>query len=514
MTGIIKHKYSDFHVHEIDKYGVVQYLTSLDPLPLPPYPEGYEEWLASKDIFFTFKPDTDDQVSRIYYEQPNIEITLTRDECTLERTLKRRIRPLVTSFVLCKENLNQPQVISFLSKKTGKPKRNIGFSGTKDKRGITTQVVTIKEVPISRLQEIAPTLGDSIKIGQYKQVINPISLGDNQGNRFTLLIRDVKIPENASLKSGIERRLLALEENGFLNYFGMQRFGTGKIPTHQYGIHILRQEWDELIKIFITPQEGELESTHKAKLIYQRTHDPVLTLQALPKSAQSEISIFKAMSELPKDKQLKNPCELFKRIDRRQRMMYVHAYQSYLWNHILTQRWKKYGNEIVEGDYVQTKEGEIIQITNNNRNNFSIFDVVIKLPSKDEMSCEMIELMAKDNVTPKMFNDLASEYGAGGDWRKILIKPLDLEWELISHNNLDDLLIDSDMDRINGITNVNNRVENGKYNSLVISFSLGSGQYATMCLRELLKRSTEWFTDSNMSKPEKESFWKNFCDIS
>lgn len=508
MSGIIKHKFSDFHVHEIDKFGKVQYLESLDPLPQPSYPEGYENWLNSNEIFFDFKPESEEQVARIYYEQPNMDINYTTDKCTIERKFKRRPRQIITSFTLCKENLNQQQAIGLIAKKTGKHKKNIGFAGTKDKRGITTQILTIKDVPISKLIEISTNLSDNVMIGQFKECINPISLGENKGNRFTILIRDVKIPErNVSIDEGIRNRINELNKHGFLNYFGMQRFGTGKIPTHYYGILILKREWKELINIFITPQEEELEGTRKAKQLYQQTKDAKAALRLIPKSAQSEYAIFQAMAELPPEKQLSQPFELFKRIDRRQRMLYVHAYQSYLWNHMVSSRWMKHGNNVVVGDHVQTKEGKIIEITNQNRNDYSIFDVVISLPSGDNTPPEMVELMAKDGVTPEMFQKLSSEFGAGGDWRRMVIKPQNLEWELIRHDDFDALLIDSDMDKLRGVSNASNRVPNGRYVSLNISFSLGSGMYATMCLRELLKRSTEWFTDSSMSKADKKPFW-------
>lgn len=508
MTGIIKHKFSDFHVHEIDRNGEVQYLTSLSPLPPPSYPPGYEDWLSSDDIFFRFTPTSEAQVARIYYEQPTMDITYTATHCTIERKFKRRPRQLITAFTMCKANMNQQQAISLIAKKAGTQKKNIGFAGTKDKRGVTTQTLTIKDVPPARLAEVAASLGDSVRIGQFRECINPISLGENAGNRFTILVRDVAAPERGvPLEEAVGRRLSALAESGFLNYFGMQRFGTGRVPTHHYGILILKRDWRALVDLLVAPQDGELEGTRRAKLLYQQTGDARAALRLVPKAAQAEYAVFQALAE----GRASDPHELFRRVDRRQRMLYVHAYQSYLWNHAASLRWARHGASVAAGDFVASGSGAV-QVSAESPRGYSIFDVVIPLPSREGVAPEVAELMARDGVTPEMFAALSSEYGAGGDWRRLVIRPEKLEWEVIRYDDPDALLIDSDIDRLEGVSHREQRKEGGRRAALCVSFSLGSGQYATMCLRELLKRSTEWFTDSEMSKGGK-SRWPFGCTI-
>ena len=39
-------------------------------------------------------------------------------------------------------------------------------------------------------------------------------------------------------------------------------------------------------------------------------------------------------------------------IQRNMRLMYVHAYQSFVWNTVAGKRWEVYGNKTVEGDLV------------------------------------------------------------------------------------------------------------------------------------------------------------------
>ena len=523
MSGIIKHKYSDFHVNEIDRSGNIVRLTSICDFSEPSYPDGYEDWLKSNQHFFSFVPESDEQVARIYYEQPTFSVLEQNGKVTVERLYKKKTRPFYLHFVLYKENINQQSAIGKIAQKVGKQKKMIGFAGSKDKRGITTQICSIKDVQPEKFIQAVQNIDEHIKIGKIKIAVNPVSLGDLSGNRFTIVLRDIKLEgdNDSNIYEGVKRRVEELDKSGFINYFGMQRFGTSVVPTHKIGELVLKRKWREIIDILLEPQESDVPRLKEAKELFKKTHDAKQALKILPHSAQTEYSIFEAMSRLPQDQQFSNPYELFSRIDRRQRMMYIHAYQSYLWNHMVSNRIEKYGTKIVIGDKVLIENGKknkenVIDVTESNINNYTIFDVAIALPSgkmsNDEVDPDLIQLMEKDGVTFDMFNGLSSEYGANGDWRFIMAKAKDLEWTFIRHNDRDAELIDSDLNIIEGVTNSVNHSEDGKYSSLSLSFSLGSGQYATMCLRELLKRSTEWFTDSSMSNPQKH-WWETICNI-
>ncbi len=59
-----------------------------------------------------------------------------------------------------------------------------------------------------------------------------LKLGDLFGNRFKIVIRECDEQDESLIKSGID----SLKNNGFINYFGLQRFGNcAEIPTHSIG---------------------------------------------------------------------------------------------------------------------------------------------------------------------------------------------------------------------------------------------------------------------------------------
>ncbi len=91
------------------------------------------------------------------------------------------------------------------------------FSGTKDKRGMTTQRVSVQKVNAQRLLSLNSKL-KCIKIGNCQYKKNSLKMGDNWGNQFRLVLRKLNVDEKESVKVALE----SLAEKGFINYYGMQ----------------------------------------------------------------------------------------------------------------------------------------------------------------------------------------------------------------------------------------------------------------------------------------------------
>lgn len=83
-------------------------------------------------------------------------------------------------------------------------------------------------------------------------VPNGLTLGDLGGNHFTIVLRDVK----GANENDLEVSLQSLQNNGYLNYFGMQRFGTSTVLTHTVGCAIMKKQYEEASNLILDPREG------------------------------------------------------------------------------------------------------------------------------------------------------------------------------------------------------------------------------------------------------------------
>jgi tRNA pseudouridine13 synthase len=62
----------------------------------------------------------------------------------------------------------------------------------------------------------------------------------------------VKGADEATMTKSLE----SLASNGFLNYFGMQRFGTSSILTHEIGRKILQKDFAGAADLILMPRAG------------------------------------------------------------------------------------------------------------------------------------------------------------------------------------------------------------------------------------------------------------------
>jgi tRNA pseudouridine13 synthase len=57
-----------------------------------------------------------------------------------------------------------------------------------------------------------------------------------------------------------------LKKNGFINYFGMQRFGTYNVRTHQIGIENLHQNWIKVAHLILSQHpDGDIDQATRKK---------------------------------------------------------------------------------------------------------------------------------------------------------------------------------------------------------------------------------------------------------
>lgn len=410
-------------------------------------------------------------------------------------------------FHLYKENKDTQEALGIIGKMLGIQSKSFGFAGTKDKRAVSTQRVTVFKQQASRLAALNDRL-IGIKVGDFCHVKEGLLLGKLLGNRFTVTLRGVIADSEDTIKAAAD----SLGRHGFINYFGLQRFGTGSVPTHLIGATLLRGEWKTAVSLILDPREGERDVIRMAREYYKESNDIEGTLRQLPRHLVAERAVLQCLKKCPGDY-----LQALKAIPRTLRMMYVHGYQSYLWNHAATERVQKYGfDQVVLGDLVYCKGDDseketvgvnsecnddncddtydcshldetsgtdllerkntlvkVVTVEDVSAGNYTVDDVVLPMPGSRVIfpTSEIVkvyhDLAKKDAINLTESVHSVKEFSITsmtGSYRRVFQKPLDFEWELLAYNDSNKPLAETDLDNISktGSTNIIKQEEQGK----------------------------------------------------
>lgn len=116
-----------------------------------------------------------------------------------------------------KKNLTTEALVSDICRQISLSKRDIGFSGLKDKHALTTQWLSF---PWPIKIDLPVLSGQSWRVLQQTRHLRKLKRGVHKRNRFKITLRNV-IGDVAC----IETRLQLIAKQGVPNYFAGQRFG-------------------------------------------------------------------------------------------------------------------------------------------------------------------------------------------------------------------------------------------------------------------------------------------------
>ncbi|MEM0139844.1 MAG: tRNA pseudouridine(13) synthase TruD [Ferroplasma sp.] len=336
--------------------------------------------------------------------------------------------------------------------------KRISYAGTKDKIGITTQYFCINMPPGMNVNNI--NIKDATVLSVFKSD-KMLRLGDLDGNKFT-----IKIQADGDYSELIQKTYDEIAYNGgFPNFYGYQRFGSIRINTHRIGKLLLENKYEDAVKLYLYDPEFDKEDYRKH---FGETGDAAIAMKEYPEYLSFERSL---LGYILKKKKYDGAFEVF---PKNLSMLFIHAYQSYLFNRILSERMLRGRNmyEIFEGDlaypvdkYFNADKRDAISANAYNLDKLNKLSSegkirpIIPLPGYDTVLSTGIEgeiernIIDMEGITLNDFKLQNSKLGSSGDYRIISAMPLDFE-----------------------ISEIN-----------TVKFSLGKGIYATSLIREFLK---------------------------
>ena len=401
-------------------------------------------------------------------------------------------------FTLYKENKDTLEVITYLARALNLRSHSFQFAGNKDRRAVTSQRASVYRVFPDKLANINRSLRNA-RIGNFEYKDHSLALGDLVGNAFHICLRECNsgnaesVPWETRLSMLQDRVRIGMEklaELGFVNYFGLQRFGSFATRTDIVGMKLLQGDFKGAVNSILDfspaalaaakdPASAEpISRDDKARAtaiqLYQETGRSKPALDTLPRKFSAESSLIRWLGHESRREEYRNALES---IPRNLRLIYVHAYQSLIWNLAASHRWKSRGAAVVEGDLVLVNEhrdkvqaheeagvdaeGEAVVLPGNedraitaderferaralsaeeaSSGQYTVFDIVLPLPGYDILYPEYMASFYKETMGSEQYGKLDpfamtrswKDISLSGSYRKILAKPLPgYEWQV------------------------------------------------------------------------------------
>lgn len=223
-------------------------------------------------------------------------------------------------------NWEQHELGQRLASRLGLPTFSIRWAGTKDRRAVAERLASYKG-PLPS----GPIDLPGVEVLEAYRAAEGLSLGHHFGNAFDLVLRDV----DAHL--GAERLPRTLQElrafGGIPNYFGPQRFGEVRPVTHRVGRALVRGDVAAAVDLYLTDlTEGADPRGLEARRAYAEHRDPARALREFPPEFRFERQLLDHLARG------NPPGRALRALPRELRQLFVHAYQSLIFNRFLTAR--------------------------------------------------------------------------------------------------------------------------------------------------------------------------------
>ncbi len=184
-----------------------------------------------------------------------------------------------TYFLLKKRNNTTLGALQQLALALNTPLKWFGCAGNKDKAAVTEQVCSVATIAPASLKSLVL---NEIWLEPLGKGSKPVSLGDLKGNHFEITARDIESLPAAKTK--------------FINYFGEQRFSTHNAAI---GKALVKRDFKQAVALLLESKSIASKAVH----------------QALASQPKNYLGALKTL-----------PLRLL--------ILYIHAYQSLLWNEL------------------------------------------------------------------------------------------------------------------------------------------------------------------------------------
>ena len=349
-------------------------------------------------------------------------------------------------FLMWKRNLTTIRAIKIISKKLKISKKRISFAGEKDKKAITEQYISIRG--LRDFQERYDFGNVKLKyIGSFGE---PIRISDISYNYFEIKAREVTSEELKAFEKNVD-----IYKEGFINYFDEQRFGDIRCNNHLIGKELIKRNWEEACKVLLTFESNNenvlaTNARHWLKSNWGKWKEAITKF---PKWLDIELAVLNYL--------VSNPIDFLgalKKLHKRLLKMFIHSYQSYLWN-LAVSKFIYNNCENLKEIHLSFGELKIPNdkefITQHKETRVPIIGYDTNLDKYSQFKKIYLNLLSQENISLEDFFFIEIPYlSSEGHERKMIETPKNLEYEI-------------------------------KEDHILLRFMLSRGTYATMLIKHL-----------------------------
>lgn len=250
-------------------------------------------------------------------------------------------------------------------------RKRMGFAGMKDKKALTRQWICISNMDSEEQLEEVKALDGKIYNTKFLKIVRgqkKLRMGQLAGNKFKILIKNID-PKFSNVESAniAQDVLKNLEKTGVPNYFGWQRFGKPRTNTHLVGKALVANDLAEAVRLYIgNPYDSEPEDVKLARQAYD-DGEIIKSLEVMPTGMRYERMMLKELVKEQKKRKKTGESlddESYKKalfsLPKPLQRMFVHAYQSYLFNKAVSNRVSMGMDKYIDGDIVIDPEEHLL----------------------------------------------------------------------------------------------------------------------------------------------------------
>ncbi|HUR38015.1 MAG TPA: tRNA pseudouridine(13) synthase TruD [Planctomycetota bacterium] len=216
---------------------------------------------------------------------------------------------------LSKWDIGTIEAIQSLARGWNLSRTQISFGGLKDRHARTEQMITIRGGPDRNFD------GPAFRLEFLGRSRDPVTRASFHGNRFVITVRDLaEIPD-----------LDPVKRHGLPNYFDDQRFGSLRGTDGEFiGRALVRGEYEKALKLALASPSGEDRKKERDLKIRMRDRwgDWAALTRELPPGPERSVAAF--LADRPDSFGF-----AFELLDPNLRVLYLSAYQSWIWNRTL-----------------------------------------------------------------------------------------------------------------------------------------------------------------------------------